>query len=33
MIRDANGQLQEASWPEALAAAAAGLKNARAGVC
>ena len=32
MIRDANGQLQEASWPEALAAAAAGLKNARAGV-
>jgi NADH-quinone oxidoreductase subunit G len=32
MIRDANGQLQEASWPEALAAAAAGLKNARTGV-
>jgi NADH-quinone oxidoreductase subunit G len=32
MIRDANGQLQEASWPEALAAAALGLKNARAGV-
>ena len=32
MIRDANGQLQEVSWPEALAAAAAGLKNARAGV-
>ena len=32
MIRDANGQLQEASWPEALAAAASGLKNARAGV-
>ena len=32
MIRDTNGQLQEASWPEALAAAAAGLKNARAGV-
>ena len=32
MIRDANRQLQEASWPEALAAAAAGLKNARAGV-
>jgi NADH-quinone oxidoreductase subunit G len=32
MIRDASGQLQEASWPEALAAAAAGLKNARAGV-
>jgi NADH-quinone oxidoreductase subunit G len=32
MIRDANGQLQEVSWPEALAAAAAGLKNANAGV-
>jgi len=32
MIRNAAGQLQEASWPEALAAAAAGLKNARAGV-
>jgi NADH-quinone oxidoreductase subunit G len=32
MIRDASGQLQEASWPEALAAAAAGLKTARAGV-
>jgi len=32
MIRDANGQLQEVSWPEALAAAAAGLKNASAGV-
>ena len=32
MIRDASGQLQEASWPEALAAAASGLKNARAGV-
>ena len=32
MIRNAVGQLQEASWPEALAAAAAGLKNARAGV-
>ena len=32
LIRDANGQLQEASWPEALAAAAAGLKDARAGV-
>ncbi|MCX6446593.1 MAG: NADH-quinone oxidoreductase subunit G [Actinobacteria bacterium] len=32
MIRDASGQLQETSWPEALAAAASGLKNARAGV-
>ena len=32
MIRNTAGQLQEASWPEALAAAAAGLKNARAGV-
>ena len=32
LIRDANGQLQEASWPDALAAAAAGLKDARAGV-
>ena len=32
MIRDASGQLQEVSWPEALAAAASGLKNARAGV-
>ena len=32
MIRNAAGQLQEVSWPEALAAAAAGLKNARAGV-
>jgi NADH-quinone oxidoreductase subunit G len=32
LIRDANGQLQEASWPEALAAAAAGLKDSRAGV-
>ena len=32
LIRDANGKLQEASWPEALAAAAAGLKDARAGV-
>ena len=32
MIRDTSGQLQEASWPEALAAAASGLKNARAGV-
>jgi NADH-quinone oxidoreductase subunit G len=32
MIRDAAGQLQEASWPEALAAAATGLKNTSAGV-
>ena len=32
MIRDTSGQLQEVSWPEALAAAASGLKNARAGV-
>ena len=32
MIRDASGQLQEVSWPEALAAAALGLKNASAGV-
>jgi NADH-quinone oxidoreductase subunit G len=32
MIRDENGQLQEASWPEALAAAAAGLKHGKAGV-
>ena len=32
LIRDENGQLQEASWPEALAAAAAGLKDARVGV-
>ena len=32
LIRDKNGQLQEASWPEALAVAAAGLKDARAGV-
>ena len=32
MIRDTRGQLQEVSWPEALAAAASGLKNARAGV-
>jgi NADH-quinone oxidoreductase subunit G len=31
-IRDSNGQLREASWPEALAVAAAGLKEARAGV-
>ena len=32
LIREKNGQLQEASWPEALAVAAAGLKDARAGV-
>ena len=32
MVRDANGQLQEVSWPEALAAAAQGLKNSRSGV-
>ena len=32
LLRDANGQLQEASWPEALAAAAKGLKDSRAGV-
>ncbi len=32
LIRDENGLLQEASWPEALAAAAAGLKNVTAGV-
>ena len=32
LVRDANGQLQEASWPEALAAAAKGLKDSRAGV-
>ncbi len=32
LVRDANGQLQEASWPEALAAAAKGLKVSRAGV-
>lgn len=31
-MRDENGQLQEASWPEALAAAASGLKNAKVGV-
>ena len=31
LIRE-NGQLREASWPEALAAAAAGLKGKRAGV-
>jgi NADH-quinone oxidoreductase subunit G len=32
MIRDSSGQLQEVSWPEALAAAAAGLRDAKAGV-
>ena len=32
MVRDSNGQLQEVSWPEALAAAAEGLKNSRSGV-
>ena len=32
MLRDASGQLQEVSWPEALAAAAAGLENSRSGV-
>ena len=32
MVRDSNGQLQEVSWPEALAAAAQGLKNSRSGV-
>ena len=32
LVRDANGQLQEASWPEALAVAAKGLKDSRAGV-
>ncbi len=32
LVRDANGQLQEASWPEALAAAAKVLKDSRAGV-
>ena len=32
LMRDENGQLQEASWPEALAAAAAGLKDAKVGV-
>ena len=31
LIRE-NGQLREASWPEALAAAAVGLKGKRAGV-
>ena len=32
LMRDENGQLQETSWPEALAAAASGLKNAKVGV-
>jgi NADH-quinone oxidoreductase subunit G len=32
MIRNAAGQLEEASWPEALAAAAAGLGKGKAGV-
>ncbi|MFZ4063414.1 MAG: NADH-quinone oxidoreductase subunit G [Candidatus Nanopelagicaceae bacterium] len=32
MIRGADGELHEASWPEAIAFAAAGLKNKRAGV-
>ncbi|TQJ49479.1 NADH-quinone oxidoreductase subunit G [Phycicoccus sp. SLBN-51] len=32
MVRDEHGELQVASWPEALAAAAAGLHGARAGV-
>ena len=32
LMRDENGQLQEASWPEALAAAASGLKDAKVGV-
>ena len=32
MIRNAAGQLEEASWPEALAAAAAGLSKGNAGV-
>ena len=32
LVRDANGQLQEASWPEALAVAAKGLKESRVGV-
>ena len=32
LVRDATGELREASWPEAIAAAAMGLKNARAGV-
>ncbi len=32
MIRDASGELQIASWPEAIAAAANGLRGKRAGV-
>lgn len=32
MVRGADGELHEASWPEALAAAAAGLKNKKVGV-
>lgn len=32
MIRDAAGDLQNASWPQAIAAAAAGLRGRRAGV-
>jgi NADH-quinone oxidoreductase subunit G len=32
MVRDADGQLREASWPEALAKAANGLKSRRVGV-
>jgi len=32
MVRGADGELHEASWPEALAAAAAGLKGKRAAV-
>jgi NADH-quinone oxidoreductase subunit G len=32
MIRNAAGQLEEASWPEALAAAATGLSKGKAGV-
>jgi NADH-quinone oxidoreductase subunit G len=32
MVRGADGELHEASWPEAMAAAAAGLKGKRVGV-
>jgi len=32
LVRDASGELREASWPEAIAAAAAGLKGNRVGV-
>jgi NADH-quinone oxidoreductase subunit G len=32
MVRGADGELHEASWPEAIAAAAAGLKEKRVGV-